>query len=290
MKKSMTALLVIFFISCAGCLPVLRKPDVSMPKAETRQTPLPTPERIDKKIEILEATLQSEGVSERDKEIASILLELYKTLKGAYSKKLSEAEYRKVITTFFRIFSKLDEKYFTKERIAPDYSGPMSLFSIKRKKIMGTYFAGDFKGVINQCLELKSLFGPEALIPEIGLVFALSLGKEGMTKDAIEIGEGIALEMESMPDILYLRAKIAEWYLKLGEKQEAVNMYDKLTDNLDEKQSILKGLNRRITGKNPPETPSDFKTDVADLSPMDGLLLKVMCFCKNICMMRQDFC
>ncbi len=281
MKKSMTAFLVMFFVSCTGCLPVLQKPEVVISKPETRPAQLPPLDLVDKKIEVLEETLQTEGVSEKDKEIASILLELYKTLKRAYSGQITEAEYRNVINTLFKMLSALDENYFSKRTGVPDYSGPMNLFSARRKKIMDTYFAGDFKGVINQCLELKSVFGPEALIPEIGLVFALSLGKEGMPKDAIEIGEGIALGMESTPDILYLRAKIAEWHLNLGQKEKAVNMYDRLTDNLDERQGILKGLSHKIAGKTRAEPPSDIKTDVQDLSPMDELLLKVDALMQN---------
>ena len=271
----MTAFLVIFFISCAGCLPVLQKPEVVKPKSETRQPPLPPLERIDGKIEVLEATLQTEGVSEKDKEIASILLESYRTLKDAYSGQPTEAEYRHVINILFKKLSTLDENYFAKEPGVPDYAGSMNLFSTKRKKIMDTYFSGDFKGVINQCLELKSIFGLEGLIPEIGLVFALSLGKQGMPKDAIEIGEGVTREMEAIPDIIHLRAKIAEWHLNLGQKEKALNMYDKLTDNLDERQDIINRLTRKIAGKTEPEPPSDIAGGVRDLSPMDKLLLKV---------------
>ena len=169
----------------------------------------------------------------------------------------------------------LDENYFSQEGGAPDYSGPVSLFSIKRNKIMDSYLAGDFKGVINHCLELKLVFGPDALIPEIGLVFALSLGKQGMLKDAINIGEGIAREMEANPDIIHLRAKIAEWNLNLGQREKALHMYDKLTDNLDEREGILKGLTRKIAGTTEPKPPSDTRTDGQALSPMDELLLKV---------------
>jgi tetratricopeptide (TPR) repeat protein len=236
---------------------------------------LPSLDLLDRKIEVLKAILQTEGVSEKDKKTASTLLESYKKLKVTYSGHLTEAEYRKVINTLFKMLSALDENYFAEQRGVPDYSGIISQFSIKRKKIMDTYFAGDFKGVINQCLELKSVFGQDALIPEIGLVFALSLGKQGMPKDAIEIGEGIALEMEATPDIIHLRAKIAEWYLNLGQREKALNMYDKLTDNLDERQGILNGLTRKITGKTDPEPPSETKTDFQDLSPMDEFLLKV---------------
>jgi hypothetical protein len=275
MKKSTTVFLVIFLVSVSGCIPALQKPGVVIHKSETRPTPLPPLDLLDRKIEVLNVILQTEGVSEKDKEIASTLLESYKTLKIAYSGHLTEAEYRKVINTLFKMLGDLDENYFSKQRGLPDYSEPMKLFSVKRNKIMDTYFAGDFKGVINQCLELKSVFGPEALIPEIGLVFALSLGKQGMPKDAIEIGEGIALEMEATPDIIHLRAKIAEWHLNLGQREKALNMYDKLTDNLDERQGILKGLTQKIAGKTESEPPSDIKTGVQDLSPMDELLLKV---------------
>jgi tetratricopeptide (TPR) repeat protein len=275
MKKSMTAFLVMFLVSVSGCIPALQKPELVIPKSETRPALLPSLDLLDRKIEVLKSILQTEGVSEKDKKIASTLLESYKKLKVAYSGHLTEAEYRNVINTLFKMLSALDENYFAEQRGVPDYSGTISQFSIKRKKIMDTYFAGDFKGVINQCLELKSVFGQDALIPEIGLVFALSLGKQGMPKDAIEIGEGIALEMEATPDIIHLRANIAEWHLNLGQREKALNMYDKLTDNLDERQGILNGLTRKITGKTDPQPPSETKTDVQDLSPMDEFLLKV---------------
>jgi tetratricopeptide (TPR) repeat protein len=275
MKKTITAFLVMFLVSVSGCIPALQKPEVVISESETRPTSLPPLNLLDRRIEVLNAILQTEGVSEKDKEIASTLLESYKTLKVAYSGNLTNVEYRNVINTLFKMLSALDENYFSEQRGVLDYSGPMNLFSIKRKKIMDAYFAGDYKGVISQCLELKSVFGPEALIPEIGLVFALSLGKQGMPKDAIEIGEGIALEMEATPDIIHLRAKIAEWHLNLGQREKALNMYDKLTDNLDERQGILKGLTRKIGGKSESEPPSDITTGVQDLSPMDELLLKV---------------
>ena len=133
----MTAFLVIFFISWAGCLPVLQKPEVAVPKSETRPAPLPPLERIDKKIKILETTLQTEGISKKDKEIASILLETYKTLKGAYSGQLTEEEYRNVINTLFKMLSTLDENYFSKGTAVSDYTGPMNLFSARRKKNHG---------------------------------------------------------------------------------------------------------------------------------------------------------
>jgi len=271
----MTAFLVMFLVSVSGCIPILQKPEVATPKSETRPALLRPLNLLDRRIEVLNAILQTEGVSEKDKKIASTLLESYKTLKTAYSGNLTNVEYRNVINTLFKMLSALDETYFSEQRGLPDYSGPISLFSIKRKKIMDAYFSGDYKGVINQCLDLKSVFGPESLIPEINLVFALSLGKQGMQKDAIEIGEGIALEMEATPDIIHLRAKIAEWHLNLGQRKMALNMYDKLTDNVDERQEILKGLTRKIAGKTEPEPPSEIKTGVQDLSPMDELLLKV---------------
>ena len=271
----MTAFFVMFLVSVSGCIPILQKPEVATPKSETRPVLLRPLNLLDRRIEVLNAILQTEGLSEKDKEIASTLLESYKTLKTVYSGNLTNVEYRNVINTLFKMLSALDETYFSEQRGVLDYSRPMNLFSIKRKKIMDAYFAGDYKGVINQCLDLKSVFGPEALMPEIGLVFALSLGKQGVQKDAIEIGEGIALEMEATPDIIHLRAKIAEWHLNLGQRKKALNMYDKLTDNVDERQGILKGLTRKIAGKTEPEPPSEIKTGVQDLSPMDELLLKV---------------
>ncbi|MBW2119148.1 MAG: hypothetical protein JRH09_14680, partial [Deltaproteobacteria bacterium] len=132
MKKLMTVFLVMFLVSVSGCIPVLQKPDVVIPKSESRIGPLPPLDLLDRKIEVLNEILHREGVSEKDKEIASTLLESYKTLKLAYSGHLTELEYRHVINTLFKILSALDEDYFSEQKGVPDYSGPMNLFSVKR--------------------------------------------------------------------------------------------------------------------------------------------------------------
>jgi hypothetical protein len=69
-----------------------------------------------------------------------------------------------------------------------------------------------------------------------------------MLEDAIEIGEGIIRDLEVSPDLLLLRARIAEWKLKLGQRQEALLVYERLTDTLDEQRDIVQSLSRKIAG------------------------------------------
>jgi len=278
MKISVRTLLIVFLASTFACMPTLKKRVIIEPEPAPSKkiAPLLSVDLIDKRIDFINKILQQEGLSAKDKEIALTLFKTYKSLKDASSGHMTETKYRDLLSTLFEALCTLDKNYFSRERGMPrDYSGPISLFVDKRNKILDTYLYGNFKGVINQCLELKENFGPDALTPEIGLVFALSLGKQGMPEDAINIGEGIAREMEATPDIIHLRAKIAEWHLNLGQREKALHMYDKLTDNLDEREALLKGLTRKIAGTTEIEPPSDTRTDGQALSPMDELLMKV---------------
>ena len=80
------------------------------------------------------------------------------------------------------------------------------------------------------------------------MLFALSLAKEGMVKDAINVGEIVENELELTPDLIHLRTSMAELQLSQGKREKALSSYEKLTDMLDEQRAGLNALGRRISG------------------------------------------
>ncbi|MDY6971491.1 MAG: hypothetical protein SV775_04080, partial [Thermodesulfobacteriota bacterium] len=110
-----------------------------------------------------------------------------------------------------------------------------------------------------------------------------------------DIGEGIIHEIEAYPDIIHLRAKLAEWHLNVGHKEDALRTYEKLTDNLDEMESIIRKLHRKIAGapghytlreeiSHKHEPVDGEHAEVQDQSSMDQLLGEVDTLIK-----RHDF-
>ena len=248
MKQLIFAPLIAFFLLTIGCVHVLEKHEVVVPKTETKIIPLLPADILDRKIGFLNKVLKDGDLSEKDRKIALDLVDTFKSIKRSSSRDLTKEEYRRIIHDLFECYRLIDEYYFSKEKGTDRlYSDAIVLFANKRKNILDAYLSNNFKGVINHCLDLKEVFGSDALTPEIGLLYALSLGKEGMLEEAIRIGEGIAHELEASPDLIQLQGHMAEWQLRLGHKEKSIRIYEKLTDNLDEKEAIIRLLNTKIS-------------------------------------------
>ncbi len=200
-----------FFLAYAsGCavppkreVTLVPKPDVRAPTA-----PLLSTHTIDKKISFLKGIVAKKDLSEEERRIATDLLATYKLTKKLAPDRLTKKEYQRLIRSLFRSLILMDERYFEEKKTTLDYSRAVTLFVNKRDEIINLYLKGDFKAVIKRSLELKEIFGPDALTTEIGLLFALALAKEGNLEQAIEIGEGIASELDQLPDIIQLRSRI----------------------------------------------------------------------------------
>jgi len=155
---------------------------------------------------------------------------------------------------------------------------------LQRKKILDDYLNGDYQGVINDCLALEASFGPDSLSPEIGVVFAMSLAQKGLVKEALSIGEKIALELEGRPDLIHLRARILQWHLGLGNRDQALPVYEKLIDDLGEREGIFKKAEKEALLKKGKtvaqgdvlsDTPPIPEIDIQDSGPMDQVLKEV---------------
>jgi hypothetical protein len=248
MKKTIGFLMVLLFIFAFGCVPVSDRRVVVVPESGIAPSSLFPQELLDEKITFLNNILEKEDLTEKDREIASSLLDTYKSVKSISAGAFKEAEYQKIVRALLNNLNVLDQIYFSKqEERAKDYSRAISLFAAKKKEIQEAYALGDSKGVINHCLELKAVLGPDALTAEISLMFALSLAKVGMLTEAKSIIEGIVPELDTSPDLNGLRASIAELQLRLGDREKAIQVYKKLTDTLHEQEVVLQALNNRIS-------------------------------------------
>ncbi|MBW2609030.1 MAG: hypothetical protein JRC68_01655 [Deltaproteobacteria bacterium] len=232
-----------------GCLPEIRR-DVVGPKPEIATAPLLPADVIDKKIAFLENHLELKKLNDEDREIALNLLSDYKTIRSATRANRVDYDYQGIIHTLFNSLNRLDERYFSKTLThdAQQQSRVIKEFSLKRRKILDRYMSGDYQGVIADCVELEAAFGPDSLTPEIGLLFAVALAKKDMLNEAVSIGERIVRELEGKPDLIHLRANIIEWQLDMGNREKALRVYEKLIDNLYEKESIFVRAKQKVLG------------------------------------------
>ena len=247
MKKLFRSLTVFLFVLAFGCIPVPERRVVVTPEPAVTPAPLFPVDLLENKIVLLNNILQKQDLTEKDREISSNLLKVYKSVKNISDGDFREAEYKKVISGLLHNLSVLDEYYFSKQQeITKGYSKSISLFAGKKKEIQDAYVSGDSKGVINHCLELKAIFGPDAITPEIGSMFALSLSKQGMLTEAMSIIEGIVPELDARPDLNHLRASIVDLQLQSGDREKAIRVYKKLTDKLREQEATIQALSERI--------------------------------------------
>ncbi|MEJ2723271.1 MAG: hypothetical protein P8175_01250 [Deltaproteobacteria bacterium] len=188
---------------------------------------------LDARIAALSDLIEKEALSDRDRNLALALLSSYPALHEALERPLTESEKEAKVRLLYEKLSYIDENYFTT-------SLSLQRFSQEKERILQYYLSGDHGSVIEACLGLEERFGPEALSPEVGLLFALSLGRKGMYPDALKVGENIKRKLEGNPDLVYLQAQMIEWHLALGQKAEASQVYEGLQDQIDERAGMTR--------------------------------------------------
>jgi hypothetical protein len=244
-----------FIILGTGCAHEMRRFPPGEPPPPLRGEPSPhllqQPEGLDQRMEAVQAILKDPRISLEDRSLAQDLLDAYRAFERV-SLRPSEEELQGLNRLLLSKLIFLDERYFEGlSQRETEGARAMSLFSEERKKLMDSYHTGDYETVIERAAELESLAGTGSLTPEIGLVLALSLAKRGMVQDALRVGTGISDDLERMPGVIELRAKMVEWQSSLGDKKGAVHSYEKLVDAVHEADGFLKGAERRIAGYEP---------------------------------------
>ena len=242
----------IAFVLLSGCAPKIKK-TVEPVEQIRSQAGLPI-ELVDRKIDLLLAILAKDQLSNTDREVALQLLDSYKLLKKSFAGHMDDEQLRELVSSLSKSLSNVDESFFSRERILmPSERETATRLLKERDRIMELYRQGDYRGVIRDCLELRSEFGSDAISLELGLAFALSLGEEGKLQEAIQLGEGIARQLEKSPDLTVLRIHIARWQLQLGNRNGALTTYEQLTGDLDETEALLKSLKADMDSRVAPE-------------------------------------
>lgn len=236
--------LISFLLVMASCVQPVREREMAPPPGPSPAGAV-TEEMLDRRIEYLGNLLQRRDLSEREKEMAKRLIDTYSALKERLP---SERENTFVAKGLFNALSHMEMEYFA-ERKTPDgiRSRVMHEFFLKREEIIDKYLRGDYQGVIDACMELEEAYGKESLTPEIGLYFALSLAKRGLIEEAIKIGEGVLRKLQGKPDAFSLRSAILDWRLALGQDDKASNSYDRLLEELHDRESMVRGAEKRLT-------------------------------------------
>jgi hypothetical protein len=242
-----------FFFLATGCAHEMRR----FPAGEELPPPLPQydpaphllqqPEGLEQRIEAIRTILKSPQLSLEDRLLAQDLLRTYQAFERT-SLRLPDEEHQEFIRLLLSNLIQLDERYF--EGLSPKETEgvrAMTLFSEKRRKLMDSYLIGDYDGVIERAVDIENTFGPDSLTPQIGLVLAVSLAKRGMVQEALGVGTRISDDLERMPGVMELRAKMVEWQLTLGDRKGAVRSYEKLVDSIHETEAFLKGAERKMS-------------------------------------------
>jgi hypothetical protein len=228
----------------------------------------PSVEGLDQRMLHLQGLLESDQLSPEDRALAQDLLNVYKAVEKASLSSPTPEETRKLIMLLESNLVQVEERYFKKP--SGEEVGKLkaiALLSEKRKTIMDSYLSGDYQGVIDGCVELERDFGSDSLTPEIGLVFALSLGKRDMIQEALRVGTKISGDLERKPGFIQLRAKMIEWQLALGDRKGAIESFEKLVDNMHEREAILKVAERNLSSEGTQKALSEKKEEPA--APVD---------------------
>jgi len=222
------------------------------PTIKVKAEPILPIDAIDKKISVLQDLLANNRVQEKDWETVSNLISDYQKIKDLSQGDLPQRDYREIILMLFRNLSLLDEKYLSSQDKVNNeiYAKALNDLYLKKQSIFKKYIRKDYKGVISECNELEKAFGKDSITFETGILLAMSLAKEGRLSEAINTGDRIIKEIEGMPDLIQLRAGLIEWRIDTGKKEKALNDYQKLIENLKERQTIFDKTTSRVNSQN----------------------------------------
>ncbi|MFH1491288.1 MAG: hypothetical protein ABII06_20460, partial [Pseudomonadota bacterium] len=252
--------LILFSIlsGLGGCLPGPQRVVIGPPqKAHEIQVETLSLEGLDQRINRIEQLLEKGKLRGDELKTARELLKTYKNVRSLLGGVPSKGESPEIIRMLFAALGSLEEKQFFLQGKKDQYHAEgINLFAEKRKKIMDHYLYENYQGVIDECLELEAALGSDALTPDIGILFSISLAQKGMLTEALNIGEKIISDIEERPDAFFLRRRFMEWQIKLGKKEDAFKTYEKLVDMLDERRALLKKAEGLISETGGPAEPA----------------------------------
>ncbi len=283
---TLTPLLFAFFLS--GCVPGWpTRTQVAAPPGPSQEIPSPKalidPVSVEERIQTLEKILARKDALDADRrEEAKALMEDYRIILKELRTPGAPSGGAGATSILFERLGALEARYFETEQIETGPPAPIMLLPApKERRVRDAYLSGDYEGVIQTCLDLESTYGPEALTPQSGLIFAMALAESGKISKAIRTGERVIPELVGRPDLMHLRSRMVDWYLRQGNSRQAREHYEKLVDEIQERRSILElaemALEPSVTQPPPDQRPDPLWEETADeeSGPLADLLHRV---------------
>lgn len=259
-KINLAGIAVLSLIAlCYGCALQTQK---NIPaQQEIRTAPLPY--NLELKVAHLDRILRSGVLDDQQMERVSRLRSIYEEIQQRAVDHQGQLECPDAATLLFKTLDDLEDMILTKTQTRDDLRKEViHQYAETRKKIFDKYLYGDYQGVIDHASELEAVLGSDALTSEIRLVFALSLAKKGMLEEALNAAERTLGELEGRPDLVHLRANVVEWQSALGDRAKALEAYEKLLDNLDERKAVFARTQKNLTEKREETAAKDRTSDI----------------------------
>jgi hypothetical protein len=158
-------------------------------------------------------------------------------LKGSFGPDAIPLDIRILFAVSLAKRGRLKEAAVAGENIRPELEERPDLAFILtniKNVIRDKCFSGDYQGVIDDTIELKVVFGPDAISVDIAFLLAVSLAEIGRKEEANILGSRLIREFEVKPDLVFLHNLLIEWQLDLGNKEMVLQIYRELMDHMDE--------------------------------------------------------
>jgi hypothetical protein len=256
LRKYGLCFLILLIASACATEP---KKDIIKIEPPVKAEPVLALETLEGKISVLQNLLSNNKIQEKDVETISNLISDYQKIRDISQGDMPQGAYREMITILFRELCLFEEKYLSsQDQTEPDrYVKAIIDLNQKKQSIFKKYAAKDYKGVVSEYNEFENAFGKDSVIFEMETILAMSLSKVGKLSEAINIGDKIIAELEGIPDLFQLRSSIIEWRINTGKKEKAIKDYQKLVENMDEKQAIFEKITSKINSQNKKIADSD---------------------------------
>ncbi|MBN2418996.1 MAG: hypothetical protein JXL81_06395, partial [Deltaproteobacteria bacterium] len=148
-----------------------------------------------------------------------------------------------------------------------------------------------FKGVISGCDDLISRFGTKGLTPDLGIVLVESLSKSNMVSEALAVSRSILDAVERRPDLIRFLVDGVELEMKMGNMENARRLYEKLIDNINERNSLFKKAGDLISENKDNGTAVDdaIKDKLMDITPEKSIQLRQLADTVEELLSQKDF-
>jgi hypothetical protein len=239
--------LFIILIFTAGCASIPPEQPSPIPKPTEREgTPLNIDiSYVEGRIQVLKNLLKTDALSDSDRKTVLALLDAYGRLKKSLSDPVTGKECDTLTQSLFQSMSLMENTYFEKIGKVSEDENSFADFIQRKNEILDLYLDKNYPGVIKRCLALQTSF-PNGLTPEIGMIFASSLAEDGMLEEAIEVGMEVAKRIEKTSDAVQFRGDIIQWQLALGQRAQAVDTLEKISQTQDDRVTMINNLRNRI--------------------------------------------